>query len=66
MAKSKKKIVVKMATQKRGPGRPRKDGEITEKDIDGVDIPGLFQPTEHDVMDELSRFDSFASREYTA
>lgn len=64
MAKSKKNIVVKMAVKKRGPGRPRKDVVITEKDIDGVDIPGLFQPTEHDVMDELSRFDSFANRDY--
>ena len=54
-----------MATKKRGPGRPRKDVVITPKDVyEGTDIPGLFQPTEHDVMDELSRFDSFAHREY--
>ena len=67
MAKSNSKnIVIKMTSgKKRGSGRPRKDVVITPKDLEeGVDIPGLFQPTEHDMMDELSRFDSFAHREY--
>jgi hypothetical protein len=66
MAKSNSRnIVIKMTGKKRGPGRPRKDVVITPKDLeDGVDIPGLFQPTQHDVMDELSRFDSFSHREY--
>lgn len=64
MAKSKQNIIIEMTTPKRGPGRPRKDVVITDKDIDGVDIPGLFQPTEHDLNDELSRFDSFSYATY--
>lgn len=66
MAKSKKKkIVLKLAPKKRGPGRPRKDVVINEKDmVEDVGLPGMFQPTEHDLMDELARMDSFANQEY--
>ncbi len=64
MAKSKKKIVVKMQG-KRGPGRPRKDVIINEKDmVEDVGLPGLFQPGESDLLDELSRMDSFSNRNY--
>lgn len=62
---AKKNIVIKMGTKKRGPGRPRKDVVITPTDLtEGGDIPGLFQPTEHDLNDELSRLDSFAYSSY--
>ena len=64
MAKSKKNIIIEMTTPKRGPGRPRKDVVVTDKDIDGADIPGLFQPTEHDLTDELSRLDSYSYSSY--
>ena len=65
MANPSKKIVIKMESPKRGPGRPRKDVIISETDLEeGCGLPGLFQPTEHDLMDELSRFDSYSNREY--
>ena len=65
MVKSKSKksgIIVKMnGAKKRGPGRPRKDVIIKEIDlVEGVGLPGMLQPTEHDIHDELSRLDSFA------
>ena len=55
-----------MAAKKRGPGRPRKDVVIKESDLaEDMALPGLFQPTEFDVMDELSRFDSYAGRNFS-
>jgi len=54
-----------MSTKKRGRGRPRKDVVLSEIDVvNGVGLPGLFQPTEYDVIDELSRLDSFAYGNY--
>ena len=66
MAISKSKnIVIEMGTKKRGPGRPRKDVVLKEADlVNEVGLPGLFQPTEHDVADELSRLDSFTYGNY--
>jgi hypothetical protein len=67
MATSKKKnIIIKMdSPKKRGPGRPRKDVVITEDDLSGFcDIPGFFQPTEHDLHDELIRMDAFTGGRY--
>ena len=50
-----------MATKKRSRGRPRKDVIIKDNDItETAGIPGLLQPTEYDLMDELSRLDSFS------
>ena len=64
-SKSKRSIIVKMSTKKRGRGRPRKDVVLSEIDVvNGVGLPGLFQPTEYDVIDELSRLDSFAYGNY--
>lgn len=58
--KSKKRIVIKMSPKKRGRGRPRKDVVINNKDmVETAGIPGLLQPTEYDMMDELTRLDSF-------
>jgi hypothetical protein len=67
MAKtSTKTIIIKMRSRKNGPGRPRKDVIINDKDLDeNVGLPGTFQPTEHDLYDELSRLDSFSYARYT-
>ena len=60
-SKLKKRIVIKMSSKKRARGRPHKDVIINTKDIsETAGIPGLIQPTEYDMMDELTRLDSFS------
>lgn len=64
--KSKKKIVLSMEPKKRGPGRPRKDVVINETEMsEGCGLPGMFQPSQYDVRDELERFSSYSEREYS-
>lgn len=60
-----KTIIIKMRAKKNGPGRPRKDVIINDKDMEEtVGLPGTFQPTERDIYDELSRLDSFTYTRY--
>jgi len=60
--KTKKKIDVKTALR-RALKRLRDKAPVKEG-LEDVGLPGMYHPTEHDVMDELSRLDSFSHGEY--
>jgi hypothetical protein len=53
---------------KRGRGRPRKivDEVVTQEVVTEktAGVPCLFMPTEHDIHDELSYFDSYSYSRY--
>jgi hypothetical protein len=62
MTKAKSRpIVIKMRPKKLAPGRPRKDIILKDNELKNtVGLTAFFQPTDQDMLDELSRIDSFA------